>query len=1081
MEDKEKGFILTIVKKFLSGHASILLILFSLFLGAGAVWLTPREEEPQIVVPMADIMVTYPGASAREVEHLVTTPLERLLWQVDGVEYVYSVAHKDFAIVTVRFYVKEDRERSFVKLYNRVESHIDQVSKGITGWIIKPVEIDDVPIVTFNLYSKEVARADLRRIAEEASARLAETENISRLLIHGGEKREIRVELDLERMAANNLSPLEVYHSLKSADAAMTVGGLSQNNKSFSVKSGPFFKDIEEVSNVVIAVRNQKIVRLKDIAMVLDGVQENQSYTRMGFGVAADPTTSPLAKPGDTFPSVTISVSKKKGTNAVQVAKDVIARMRQLQKKLFPSNVFVEITRNNGAIADQKVNELLSSLFFAIVGVVSLIALTMGWREALVVALAVPISFSLSLSVNFIFGYTINRVTLFALILSLGLVVDDPITNVDNIQRHILLGRRDPFEATLFAVQEVLPPVLLSTLAIIISFLPMFFITGMMGPYMEPMAINVPLTVTFSTICALTFVPWASYQLLKHLKSDAAENGEEKQRDNTNAKPALVERVYRAVLSPFLNSRLKRILLLFVTVGILASTGLLVLFRLVPLKMLPFDNKNEFQILVDMPEGTTLEETDSVIKEMEKFLAGVHEVTNFQSYVGLSSPMDFNGLVRHYYLRRGNHLGDIRVNFLPKDKREAQSHNIVLRLRKRLKEIGDRYSAHLEIVEVPPGPPVLATMVAEIYGREDLPYAELVKAARTVEKRMKEEPFLVDVDTTIEDRYEEYEYFIEREKAALNGVSTEQINSSLRLALKGLVPASLHSGRERNQLSIRCILPQDRRFRLNLLENIKIRGKNNKLVSIGEIGEFRKKVVAQPIYHKNLKRVIFVKGEMAGRPPGEAIIDLLAHFRKNPLPAGITLDWAGEGEWKITLDVFRDLGLAFGAAMVGIYFLLVLETSSFSLPMLIMLAIPLTAIGIMPGFFLLNLFVNKNVGGFNTPVFFTATGMIGMIALGGIVVRNAIVLIEFIQDALKEGVELKEAILQSGAVRFRPILLTAGTTMLGAWPITMDPVFSGLAWSLIFGLFASTLFTLLIVPTAYYMIFGGQYEAAEAN
>lgn len=1069
---KEQGIILSTIKKFFSSKLSIIFIVFSLLVGLISVYITPREEDPQIVVPVADIIVMYPGASAREVENLVASPLEKFLWQIDGVEYVYSTSFRDFAVVTVRFYVGEDRERSLVKLYNKVSSNIDKVVPGIKGWVIKPIEIDDVPIVNFALYSNRLDSFKLRRVAEEVAERISQVKNISRVEIHGGLEREIRVELDPERLAAKGMSPMQVFKVLKMTDSSITAGEFDTNNKHYKVVSGPFFESVNDIKNAVVGVWQQKTVRLSDVADIYDGPKEANIYTRIGFGPSIKKGSSNEVREKE-YPMVTISVAKKKGTNAVWVARDVITKMKELEQTVIPSSVGVKITRNNGKTADDKVNDLLGSLAFAIICVLVLLSATMGWREAIVVSLVVPVSFALSLFVNLLMGYTINRVTLFALILSLGMVVDNPITNVDNIQRHMAMGKEEPKKATLTGVMEVLPPVLMATLAIIVAFLPMFFITGMMGPYMRPMASTVPLTMLFSMLSAVTFVPWLSYVLLKKLYEKKSSNN--KELETNDVVNPLINKIYRNTLEPFLNSGFNRFLLLIGTLVAIGISIYLVIGKYVPLKMLPFDNKNEFLIVIDMPEGTTLEKTDAVVRELEDYLAGAKEVVSFQSYIGTHAPIDFNGMVRHYYFRQGPNIADIRVILIDKKKRKQQSHDIILRIRKDLTEIGFKHNAIVKLVEVPPGPPVYSTIVAEVYGDSDISYEDLIKEARKVESQFKKVKGLVDVDITAEDKWGKYQYIIDREKAAQHMVSSEQVNATLRLALSGMSPASLHEGTNRSMVPITCILSRGKRSKDYMLANLRVMGQNMKLVSIGEIGRFVKKTVEQPIYHKNLKRVVYVSGEMAGRAPAYAIFDLQKYFKENPLK-NAKIEWAGEGEWKITIDVFRDLGIAFGVALIAIYLLLVIETDSFSLPGIIMLSIPLTAIGIMPGFFILNLFVNKNIGGFESPVFFTATAMIGMIALGGIVIRNAVLLIEFIQDALKEGISIKEAILKSGAVRFRPIMLTAGTTMLGAWPITLDPIFSGLAWSLIFGLFASTIFTLIIVPTVYYSIYKKKYS-----
>jgi multidrug efflux pump subunit AcrB len=1061
------GLIQGIVHRFLSSQLSIILIVLALCMGIAAILATPREEEPQIVVPLADIYVRAPGASAEEVEQLVATPLERLLWQIDGVEYVYSMSREGMAVVTVRFYVGEDRENSLLKIHNKIAMNQDIAPAIVRGWTIKPVEIDDVPIVTLTLYSDRYDDHALHRMGQEVLARLATVENISRTDIVGGRPREIRVSPVPERLSGMGISLMDVARALGGADASVTAGAFDRGNRRFTVTSNAFLDSAEAVGALVVGVHGERPIYVRDIADVSDGPAEATTYSRIGhshrFRKETGLTDRPLS-----FPAVTLALAKKKGTNAVQVAEAVIEKMASLQRNVLPDGVSVEITRNYGETASQKVNELLSSLGFAIAAVVVLLSITLGWREAAVVALAVPISFSLALFVNFIFGYTINRVTLFALILSLGLVVDDPITNVDNIQRHILAGVRKPVDATLFAVGEVLPPVIMSTLAIIVSFTPLFFITGMMGPYMAPMASNVPLTVIFSTVCALTIVPWFSHLLLQNR---AGKGGQESGDGETAAPATWIHRTYRRVVSPFLDSRPKRYLLLAVIVALLIVSMALALLRLVPLKLLPFDNKNEFQIVLDMPEGRTLEGTDAVVRRFEEYLRTVPEVTHYITYTGHASPMDFNGLVRHYYLRQESHLADIRVNLADKSRRAQQSHAIVLRLRKDLEAIAKRTGAAMKIVEVPPGPPVLSTLVAEIYGDMDRSYGHLTAGAAHLRQIMAEEPFVVDIDDTTEAARHKIDFVLDKEKAALHGVSTDAVVQTLRMAVSGTVAATVHMPRERQPLHVRIVLPRDDRSGITALTQIPIKTAAGTMVPLAELIRVVRIPEGQTIYHKNLERVVFVTGEMAGRAPAEAVLDMQGRLAENPLSKGIRAEWAGEGEWKITLRVFRDMGLAFAAALMGIYILLVIDTGSFFMPVLIMMAIPLTLLGIMPGFWLLNLITGQTVGGFHNPIFFTATSMIGMIALGGIVIRNSLVLIEFIQDAAGRGMAFREAILQSGAIRMRPILLTAATTAIGAFPITFDPVFSGLAWALIFGLMASTVFTLLVVPVTYFALY----------
>ncbi|MFP4667474.1 MAG: efflux RND transporter permease subunit [Desulfobacterales bacterium] len=1075
-----RGIIGRIVKPFLSGTPAIMFLIIALCLGAAAIMVTPREEDPQIVVPMADVYVQAPGASPAEVEKLVATKLEKLLWQIEGVEYVYSVSRKGLAVVTVRFYVGQDMEESLIKLHDQISMHSDEVPPIVSNWVIKPVEIDDVPIVNLTFYSDTHSDHELRRIGEETMCCLSQLEDLSRTEVVGGRPREVRVELSPEKMKGYNLSLMQIQKALQGADSAVTAGNIDQANQNYSVTTNSFLRSKKDVENLVVGVRDGRPVYLRDLGTISDGPAEAESYTRFGNSHRHRKENALEDQPL-TYPAVTLALAKKAGTNAVDVSRDILARLDELKKDFIPDDVEISVTRNYGRTAQEKVNSLLGSLAFAVITVVILLALALGRREALVVAVAVPMSFSLALFTNYLLGYTINRVTLFALILSLGLVVDDPITNVDNIQRHIFSGKRKPFSATLFAVNQVLPPVIISTLAIIISFTPMFFITGMMGPYMAPMAANVPLTVTFSTLCALTVVPWMTYRLLRNHPS-AGVSQAPAGIDDSQAPveklgiPNLILKIYRKSVTPFLESRLLRRLLLAAILVLMVISASLVLLRLVPLKMLPFDNKNEFQVVINMPEGTTLESTDAVVRDFENYLRNVAEVENFVSYTGTASPMDFNGMVRQYYMRRDPHQADIRVNLLEKGKRKMQSHEIMLRLRNDLMKIAEKHNADIQLAEVPPGPPVLATIVTELYGSVDTPYSQLVEATDHVKKIMSKEPGVVDIDDMSEEKHERIDFVVDREKAALHGISTRQIIMSLKMAVGGDKSATIHTQNERQPLYVKVVLPRESRSSLAGLAQIPLAGSEGKTVPLGELVEVKRVFNQQPIYHKNLDRVAYVTAEMAGRAPAEAIIGMQGGLKDDPLPEGIRAEWAGEGEWQITIRVFRDLGIAFAAALIGIYILIVLQTNSFFMPVLIMMAIPLTLIGIMPGFWLLNIISGGTVGGYDNLVFFTATSMIGMIALGGIVIRNSVVLIDFIQDALRNNIPVKEAILQSGAIRMRPIVLTALTTGLGAWPIALDPIFSGLAWALIFGLFASTLFTLIVVPVSYYALYGIKME-----
>ncbi len=1058
-ESTHLGVIGGIVHRFLDGRNSILLLALALLLGAAAILITPREEEPQIVVPLVDVYVQAPGHSAKEVERLVATPLERLLWQLDGVEYVYSMAMRDRAVITVRFFVGEDREDSLIKLRSRLQQNKDRIPPLVTSWVAKPVEIDDVPIVTFALYGRGYDEYSLRRIAEEFRARLDALPKLSGSEIVGGTPRQMLVEVDRERLQGRGLTLDDVAGAIRAASPSSLAGDFDQVDQVWRVSSGDGLRTKEDLADLVIAARDGLPVRLREVAELDNGPREPETYTRIGFGPAA---------PGGPRPpvaAVTIALSKQKGSDATRVARAALAEAERLRREVLPEGVKLVVTRNYGATADRKVDDLLGSIAFALISVVVLLLFTMGWREALIVALSVPMSFGLALFVNLLLGYTINRVTLFALILSLGLVVDDPITNVDNIQRHIRLRAKKPRGAVLDAVREVLPPVIMSTLTIIVSFLPMNFITGMMGPYMEPMAANVPLAVGFSMVAALSVVPWLAFVLLRHLG-----RGDEEPGEIQDPTPRWLRRLYRSMVAPWVKNRRRAWSLMFIMLLLLGGAGSLAVTGKVPLKMLPHDNKDELMVMLDLPEGSTLERTDAVVRDVETYLATQPEVTNFESFVGTASPMDFNGLVRHTYLRHSPELADVRVNLLPKDQRKLQSHAIGLRMRDDLEEIAKRHHAVLRLVEVPPGPPVLATVVAEVYAREGVPYQEMVEAGRRLATRMRTEPGLHEVDTLAVAPHQRLHYSLDRLQASLHGVSDDQVDRLLAMAVGGQRIASLRVPSERQDLPVVIRLPRVQRTGVDQLGALAARTADGSLLRLEDIGSFRREAADPVIYHKNLKRVVYVTGETVGRPPAEVILDLEDQLKEHPLGRGLSVQWGGEGEWKITLRVFRDLGLAFGAALIFIYLLLTIETESAVMPLLVMMAIPLTAIGILPGFWALNHFFTQDVGGYPDPVFFTATAMIGMIALGGIVVRNSLILIDFIGGARAEGQTVREAIYASGAVRMRPILLTAGTTALGAWPITLDPIFSGLAWALIFGLFASTFFTLVVIPAAYYLL-----------
>lgn len=1123
---EEHHFTNNIVKVFLESNLSLILVLVATVAGFAALGLTPREEDPQIVVPLADVYVNFPGRSAAEVEQLVSTPLEKMLYQIDGVEYVYSMSREGQAIITVRYYVGEDRERSLVKLYKKLDENLDAIPPGVSGWVVKPVEIDDVPIVTLTLSSATSDDMQLRRVGEELAQRLASAKNVSRAYVVGGRPRVIQVLLDPDDMAAHHLSPLEVQRAIQAANVRVTAGDFRSNDQVLSVDAGEPFTSAEQLKNLVLSVFDGRPVFLQDVARVVDGPEEVANYVRHGWGPARGFTkvegfpSSTLGEPApasqnadgeaSSQSAVTIAIAKKKGSNAVWVADAVIEQAKELHETIVPTDMELVLTRNYGLTADEKVNELVEGLAVAIVIVVALLTLGLGWRESFIVAVAVPVVFGLTLAVNLLLGFTINRVTLFALILSLGLLVDDPIVDVENIARHFANRKKATRRIVLEAVAEIRPPLITATLAVIVSFLPMFFITGMMGPYMRPMALNVPVTMLMSMVVAFTITPWLAYHVLKRKYEAGGVGGShhEDPHDLEAVKQSTLYKIFYPLMAPLLHSRLIAwSFLLGMFLLTVAAMGLGAA-RSVPLKMLPFDNKNELLLVLDFDEGTTLERSDAAVRAFESYLAREPEVADFTSYVGVGSPMDFNGLVRHYYLRRGDNVAEVRINMAGKKNRKLQSHAIGLRMRNDLQAIADVHQARMKLVETPPGPPVIASVVAEVYGEPDDRYEDLLLAADVVRDRLQLEPGVVDIDDVREAAERKLTFVVDKEKAALNGISTEQIAGTLRALLEGGSVGAVRSSTERNPLHIELRLPIDQRTSAAALARVQVKGDSGQLAPLSELGRWQTTRIDQMIYHKNLQRVAYVFAETAGRPPADVVVDVLSDRSDAPAPGadvkrvgngwledraprpveertffsngsgiawsvphGFAVDFAGEGEWKITLDVFRDLGLAFGAAMIAIYILLVAQMGSFVIPIVVMLAIPLTILGVMPGFWLLNVLSAQNVGGYLDPVYFTATGMIGMIALAGIVTRDSIILVDFIHLSLARGRSLFDAIMESRVVRLRPILLTASAAMLGAVPIIIDPIFSGLAWSLIFGLFASTLFTLFVIPVAYWLLY----------
>jgi len=1085
-----------VVRSTLGGGLPVAIFVLAFGAGIFALKQTPREEEPQIVVPMVDVLIEAPGLSAGQVEKQVVTPVEKLLAQIPGVEHVYSTSSTGKASVTLAFFVGEDREISILNTYNKLYANQDKVPEVVSRWMLRPIEVDDVPIVLLSLWSDApgiYGDYELRRLAQDVSTYLQGIPQTSEVNVVGGRPRTIRILIDPESMGARKSTAADIFNALQVSNVLQGIDRWAFNNESIILESGDFIRTIEELNSFVVNVIDGIPVYLGDIAKIVDGPAEPDNYTWLDF---APGHPEYISSGADGYPMVSISVAKQRGSNAVAVSENVHQLMARLQQEVLPAEIHVEVIRDYGQTANEKVNNLTSSLGFAIFTVVVFIGVFLGWRSALVVGLAVPICYGVSLSLDLAFGYTINRVTLFALILSLGLLVDDPITGVDNISRFILKSKGEFKDRIVAAMAEIRVPLLMSTITIVLAFIPLAFITGMMGPYMAPMAFNVPVAVITSTVVAFLVTPWLASRLLR---GHVPEQIEHEAAEGTNG-------IYQRLIGPLLNDRRKAKTVLWVVVILFVAVATLPVFRLVPLKLLPFDNKNELQIVIDMPESSSLEKTAALARLVSAEVSMMPEVRSIAAFVGIPSPMDFNGMVRRYYQRNGVNMADLRLTLVDKTERQHQSHAVVLRLREALAHLSvDGVS--IKVVEVPPGPPVMSTLVAEVYGDWLTPYDVQQQAAQTLMARLGREPFVVEVDSTIQSPQQRWRFITDKQKAALSGVPTDDINNTLLMANRGYRSGFMQIPRESVPLPIEIRLAPTERVSVNDFMRLQVKGRPGvvqqsspqgldtapqPLVAIGELGHIEKGFVDQPIHHKDLRPVVYVTAEVSGRTPAEVIADISAdlggqgtetkdwrmrNYMKmggnDPwhIPEDISVSWTGEGEWKITLDVLRDMGLAFAFALLGIFMVLRIQTTSTILSLIIMSAIPLTVIGIFPGFCLLNSVGERVIAGAPEPVLFTATAMIGMIALAGIVVRNSLILVEFIDQARKQGLELKDALLQAGSVRMRPVLLTAGTTLLGNLVITLDPVFSGLALAIIFGIVASTLFTLIVVPVVYMLVF----------
>ncbi len=1061
-----------IAHAFITSKLTPLVIAASLILGAFAILQTPREEEPQIIVPMLDVMVQMPGASAAEVQQRVSVPMEKLLHEVPGVEYLYSISQPGMSLVIVRFYVGTPEDDAIVKTYNKLYANLDTIPPGVSPPIIKPRSIDDVPILALTLWGPHYDPYTLRRIAGELEYRLKQVEDVSETKIIGGQPRQVRVVLDTQKLAAYGLMPATVVGQLQQASARGQAGEFASNNREFQVEAGRFFTRTDELQQIVVGVHNARPVYLRDVAeKIVDGPAEPENYVLFGQGKGAPPTTSAsgyLQTPSSVstasdYSAVTITFAKRKGKNATVIAQRVLSQVDSLRGSLLPNDLNVTVTRNYGETARDKSNELLKHLLLAILSVTLLIALALGWRESGVVLVAIPVTLALTLAIFYFFGYTLNRVTLFALIFSIGILVDDAIVVVENIVRHFRLAEnrgRSLAEVAVEAVDEVGNPTILATFAVIAAILPMAFVRGLMGPYMRPIPVGASAAMLFSLGVAFVVSPWAARRLLSHY----ATNG-----GGSHDAEGWTTRFYRRLMMPLLTNGKRRAVFLTTVVLLLLGACAFVPLKWVRVKMLPFDNKSEFQVIVDMPNGTTLEQTTAVTQSLGRYLATQPEVMNYQVYAGTSGPYNFDGLVRHYYLRHGANQADIQVNLLPRDARKAQSHEIARRVRPGLDEIGKAYGARIKVAEVPPGPPVLQTLVAEVYGPDPQGQIEL---ARQIKQIFQQTAGVVDVDWYVEDPQPKYDMKVDIDKAALHGISAADVTRTVQIALGGAEAGLLHSPSAREDVPITVRLDRADRSSIDQLADLKLATPNGALVSLRELTDTDKTTIDTSLYRKNLQPVVYVTGDVAGgeESPVYAIFKMNQALDKLKLPDGYKLkcynavqpentehySMKWDGEWHITIEVFRDLGLAFAAVLVLIYVLVVGWFSSFKTPLVIMAPIPLTLVGILPA--------HAGMG-----AFFTATSMIGFIAGAGIIVRNSIILVDFIELRRTQGMPLAEAVVDAGAVRFRPMLLTAAAVVVGASVILFDPIFQGLAISLMAGEVASTVLSRMTVPVLYYL------------
>jgi multidrug efflux pump subunit AcrB len=1051
----------SIAKNFLITEITPLLALVGLLLGLFAVLVTPREEDPQINVTFANVYIPFPGASAEQVESLVSTPAEQVLSEIEGLEHVYSTSMPGMSVLTVQYTVGEDRTAALVRLYNKVSSNQDWLPQnlGVGTPLIKPKGIDDVPIVALTLWTDDDKRGafELNQVAHAVESELKRVPGSRDIYTIGGPQQVVHVLLDPVRLAGHGLALSDLRNALQASNSARDATAIVNHNEEIQVQAGTFLMDAAEVGDLMVGVFNGKPVYLNDVATVTRTAASPTEYVTFGSGAAAE---HKQLTTGLRTPAVTIAVAKQPGTNAVDIADNVIARFEKLRGTFVPEGVNVTVTRNYGETAQAKSEKLIHKLIIETIAVVILIGVVLGWREALIVGAAVVITLGATLFASWAYGFTLNRVSLFALIFSIGILVDDAIVVVENIHRHMQQGGKKLLDVIPAAVDEVGGPTILATFTVIAALLPMAFVSGLMGPYMSPIPINASMGMLISLAVAYIVTPWMTGKMLAKVDFN--------QHHDDNSK---LHGWFSRIMSPFLDEKKggRRRVGLFagITFLIFLSVSLGVV-KLVVLKMLPFDNKSEFQVIVDMPEGTSLEQTSRVLNEMADSLQQVKEVTDYQIYAGTAAPINFNGLVRQYYLRAGANVGDIQVNLTNAHDRDRQSHEIASSVRPALQVIAQKYHASVKVVEVPPGPPVMSPIVAEVYG---LDYAGQIKVAKDIRGVFDKTPDIVDVDDSVEASQKRLVVQVDRSKAALLGVSQDTIASAINTALAGEDVVFLHGKGIKYAVPIRLEFPIALKDSMSSILALRVRSQSAQLVPMSELVSVQETTREHSIYHKDLLPVVYVMGDMAGETDsplygmfsifsgikglseyGNEITQLFTAQPDDPYL--YSMKW--DGEWQVTYETFRDMGIAYGVGMILIFLLIVAQFRSYIVPLVIMSPIPLTIIGVMPGHALLG-------------AQFTATSMIGMIALAGIIVRNSILLVDFINEQLKAGMELKAAVINSSAVRAKPIALTALAAMIGAFFIIDDPIFGGLAISLIFGILVSTLLTLILIPLMYYM------------